>query len=382
METFSPKILILTTRTGGGHMNLARAIKEELPASYEIYIEDPYPSLLHDYYAMLSRYFLTLWDIQYKAFDSPGGSLLFHRGMTFLIKKRVIDVIEKIKPDLIISTHSLLSYEVVKANEQRHEQIPLVFQLTDLEEVHTTWFTEKHAAAYLAPSREIYAQALRNGIDEHLVHATGRPIRKQFLQTAAFNRAETLSALGLDPSVFTVFLQGGAKGSAGVERTVKSILTADVPMQIILAVGNNPVLATHFSNIERLHVLPFTEAIAPYMAASDLIAGKAGASFLTEAFILEKPFLVTTFIPGQEGPSLRFLERHNLGWVRLDAASQKKLLTDVACNPAMMAEKVASIQAYKAWNMQANQTIAPIIERVLRTSNPLLEEEGLREPID
>ncbi|MBA2678836.1 MAG: hypothetical protein H0U76_10650, partial [Ktedonobacteraceae bacterium] len=191
----------------------------------------------------------------------------------------------------------------------------------------------------------------------------------------------------LDPTVFTVFLQGGAKGSAGVERTVKSILTADVPMQIILAAGNNPVLAKHFSNIEHLHVLPFTEAIAPYMAASDLIAGKAGASFLTEAFILEKPFLVTTFIPGQEGPSLRFLERHNLGWVRLDAASQKKLLTDAACNPAMMAEKVTSIQAYKAWNMQANETFAPIIQRILieripRTKNSLLQEESLQEPID
>ncbi len=382
MENFRPKILILTTRTGGGHMNLARAIKEELPARYEICIEDPYPSILHDYYAILSRYFLTAWDIQYKVFDSPPGSLLFHRAMTFLIKQRVIDVIEKIKPDLIISTHSLLSYEVAKANEQRHEEIPLVFQLTDLEEVHTTWFTEKHAAAYLAPSREIYAQALRNGIDEQRLYATGRPIRKQFLQTSAFNRAETLSALGLDPTIFTVFLQGGAKGSAGVERTVKSILTADVPMQIILAAGNNPVLATHFSSIERLYVLPFTEAIAPYMAASDLIAGKAGASFLTEAFILEKPFLVTTFIPGQEGPSLRFLDRHNLGWVRLDAASQKRLLTDVACNPAMMTEKVASIQAYKDWNIQANKTFAPIIEKILMANSPLLEGEGLREPVD
>jgi UDP-N-acetylglucosamine:LPS N-acetylglucosamine transferase len=382
VETFSPNILILTTRTGGGHMNLARAIKEELPAHYKISIEDPYPSILHDYYAILSRYFLTAWDIQYKVFDSPKGALLFHRAMTFLIKQRVIDVIDKIKPDLIISTHSLLSYEVVKANEQRQQEIPLVFQLTDLEEVHTTWFTDKHAAAYLAPSREIYAQALRNGIDEERVYATGRPIRKQFLQTSSFNRAETLSVLGLDPDIFTVFLQGGAKGSAGVERTVKSILTADVPMQIILAVGNNPVLAAHFSNMEHLHVLPFTEAIAPYMAASDLIAGKAGASFLSEAFMLEKPFLVTTFIPGQEGPSLRFLERHNLGWVRLNAASQKQLLTDVACNPVMMAEKITCIRAYKAWNMQANETFAPIIEKVLKANSPLLQGEGLQEPAD
>ncbi len=382
METFRPKILILTTRTGGGHMNLARSMKEKLAARYEIYIEDPYPVLLHDYYAILSRYFLTLWDIQYRVFDSKGGSLLFHHAMTFLIKQRVVDIIEKVKPQLIISTHSLLSYEVARANEQRGEKIPLVFQLTDLEEVHTTWFTEKHAEAYLAPSREIYAQALRNGIDEQRLYATGRPIRKQFLDTSSFKRTEILRALGLDPDIFTVFLQGGAKGSAGIYRTVKSILTADVPMQIILAAGNNPLLATHFAHVERLRVLPFTEAIAPYMAASDLIAGKAGASFLTEAFMLEKPFLVTTFIPGQEGPSLRFLERYNLGWVCLDAASQKRLLTTIASNPAMMTEKVTDIQTYKAWNMQANETFVPIIERLLGIASPLFQEESLQEPVD
>ena len=50
------------------------------------------------------------------------------------------------------------------------------------------------------------------------------------------------------------------------------------------------------------------------MAAADVIAGKAGASFITEAFILEKPFLVTALIAGQETPSLQFIERHNLGW--------------------------------------------------------------------
>lgn len=382
METSRPKILILTTRTGGGHMNLARSLKEKLPPYYEAYIEDPYPDLLHDYYAILSRYFLTAWDIQYKVFDSQPGALLFHRAMTFLIKQSIIDIIEKIKPQLIISTHSLLSYEVARANEQRGENIPLVFQLTDLEEVHTTWFTEKSAVAYLAPSREIYAQALRLGIDEQRLYATGRPIRKQFLDTSSFNRSETLRSLGLDPDLFTIFLQGGAKGSAGIHRTVRSILTADVPMQIILAAGNNPLLAKHFLGIERLHVLPFTEAIAPYMAASDLIAGKAGASFLTEAFILEKPFLVTTFIPGQEGPGLRFLKRHNLGWVCLDAASQKQLLTTIASNPAMMTEKVADIQKYKAWNLQANATFAPIIERLLPVSSPPLRGEGLQELVD
>jgi UDP-N-acetylglucosamine:LPS N-acetylglucosamine transferase len=105
--------------------------------------------------------------------------------------------------------------------------------------------------------------------------------------------------------------------------------------------------------------------IAPYMAAADVIAGKAGASFISEAFMLEKPFLVTAFIPGQETPNLGFIQQHNLGWVCPETTVQTELLIRIASNPGMIAEKMDSIRAYKAWNIQANQHIYPIFDRLL-----------------
>ena len=59
------RVLILTTRTGGGHMNLAQSLKETLSAKYEVSIADPYPDILHRYYAGLSRHLLWFWDVQY-----------------------------------------------------------------------------------------------------------------------------------------------------------------------------------------------------------------------------------------------------------------------------------------------------------------------------
>ncbi len=365
MKTPRPNILIFTTRTGGGHMNLAQSLEEILSVKYNVSIVDPYPDILHHYYAALSRHFLRLWDMQYTYTDNKVGALLLHYYLTFSIRKRVAALLEQIKPELIISTHSLLSYEIAWVNERRAKKIPLVFQLTDLEQTHVSWFTEKRADAYLSPTHEIYVQASRQGIDADRLHVTGRPVRSQFLRPPTSTRADTLTSLGLSPTAFTIFLQGGAKGSAGIDRTVEGILTTEFPIQIILAAGNNTALAAHFTSIERLKVLPFTETIAPYMAASDLIVGKAGASFLSEAFMLEKPCLVTAFIPGQEAPNLRFLERHNLGWVCLDAGAQKRLITTVVSHPTMMTEKVASIRAYKAWNTQANHIIFPLIEELL-----------------
>ena len=370
-----PTILILTTHTGGGHLNLAQSLRDMLEADYEVVIVDPQPGGVDHFYAAASRHFLKYFDWQFAVTDNEIGALWLHRLLTPASRGRLLSIIEQVQPQLLIVTHALLSYLTARVNERLQKRIPLVFQLTDLERLHMTWFTEKHADAYFAPTPEIFAQALEQGIDGDRLYLTGRPVRRQFFEASSYVRDETLAALDLNPAVFTVFLQGGAKGSAGVDRTIEGLLSADVPMQIILAVGNNEKLVSRYAGMERVRTLPFTEMIAPYMAASDVIAGKAGASFISEAFMVEKPFLVTTFIPGQETPSLQFLERHNLGWICLETRAQKELLSKLANDPTMMAEKVASIRAYKAWNMQANLEIGPTIDRLLSAESMINDSE-------
>ena len=360
-----PTILILTTHLGGGHLNLAQALKGVLETHYEVAIVDPQSALVERFYTSVSRHFLKFLEWQFTWTDNEIASLWLQRVLVPLSRKRLLSIIEHIQPQLIITTHALLSYATARVNEGRRKRVPLVFQLTDLEQLHMTWFTEKRADAYLVPTCEIFSQSLEQGIDKNRLYLTGRPVRRQFLEVSPGGGREMLAALDFDPGVFTVFLQGGAKGSARVDQTIESLLSMEVPIQIILAIGNNEKMAARYAGMERVRTLPFTEVIAPYMAAADMIAGKAGASFISEAFMLEKPFLVTAFIRGQETPNLRFIERHNLGWVCTETTAQKELLTRIASNPALITEKVDGIRAYKAWNVQANQHICPVIERLL-----------------
>ncbi len=360
-----PTILILTTHTGGGHLNLAQALKGILEARYKVMIENPQSALVAAFYSIVSRHGLKFLTWQYAFTDTKFTALWLQREVTLFGSKRIASVIEHSQPDLIITTHALLSYATARVNERRRKRVPLVFQLTDLDQVHRTWFVEKEADAYFAPTAEIFAQAQAQGMATNRLYLTGRPVRRQFWEASLEARKATLSALGLDPGIFTLFLQGGAKGSAGVDQTIEGLLSADVPLQIMLAVGTNVKMAERYVGHERVRTLPFTELIAPYMAAADIIAGKAGASFIAEAFVLEKPFLVTTFIPGQETPNLQFIERHNLGWICTETAEQQALLAKLASNPGMIATKVESIRSYKAWNMQANQQLGPIIDKLL-----------------
>ncbi len=365
MQASKPTILIITSRTGGGHMNLAQSLKQMLQEDYTVVIYDPLPKSVDSWYADVSRHDVNFLARLFKYTDIRFMSWFLNSILAFLLAHRLQKSIGRVRPQLLMTTHPILGYPLARTNAHLPKPLPLVFQLTDLERVHSMWFTEKHADAYLAPTREIFAQVLARGIEQERVCLTGRPIRQQFLEVSTATRDETLATLDFEPNIFTIFLQGGAKGSAQVDSVVEFLLRADIPVQIILAVGNNTQMAEAYTGIKQVYTVPFTESIAQYMNAADIIVGKAGASFVTEAFMLGKPFLVTTVIPEQETPTLTFIERHNLGWVRLEVAAQQKLLLQIAQNPALVAEKVASIQVYRAWNIQANATLRAVISQLV-----------------
>ncbi len=321
LKTPKPKVLILTSYTGGGHVTLAQSIKDILGDNYETDFAFPLPSIIHRYYTWTERHAFNIWELSFNVSDNEQAALRIHKIVASLIHKRLLALIEQSKPQLIISIHPFLHYSIARVNEEISQRIPLVFLLPELDYIHSAWLTEKTGDAYLMPTREIFNQ---------------------------------------------VFLQGGGEGTAGIDRTVNSMLASDTPIQIILATGTNKRLAARYSGIANLRALPYVETIAPYMAAADLVAGKAGPTFMYETIMLEKPFLATFYIPGQETLNLRFIERNNLGWVCLEAEAQKQLITGLASDPDIMAEKVTSIRAFRAWNMQMNQAVYPLIERLVQ----------------
>ena len=217
-------------------MNLAQSLKEMLEADYDITIVDPQDPGIGRSYVWMSRHFRQFLTWQYTLTDNAPVALWLQRVLALRSRRRFQRVIEQARPQLIIVTHAFLSYVVARASEHLH--IPLVFQLTDLGQLHMTWFSEKHATAYLAPSREIFMQALEQGIARERLHLTGRPLRRQFLE--ASERNETLAALKLDPGVLTLFLQGGA------------------------LVGTQATHTARFGYAESLHDLPGTYLADPW----------------------------------------------------------------------------------------------------------------------
>src|SRR5881227_536672 len=99
-------ILILTSKTGGGHISLAEALRDqlvngELPEDTKhenviqdtnngaISIVDPQPGLFHLHYRLVSRYALWLWAAEFQFFDVPRRAQLAHRVFTQLVRRHI-----------------------------------------------------------------------------------------------------------------------------------------------------------------------------------------------------------------------------------------------------------------------------------------------------
>jgi UDP-N-acetylglucosamine:LPS N-acetylglucosamine transferase len=240
---------------------------------------------------------------------------------------------------------------------------PFLMLFSDPNGVHRSWLTEKRAQATFAPTKETYQQALDSGFDPLKTHFTGWPVRAQFYHATPI----PLSQLGLDEKKFTVFLQGGGDGAARFTSKVENLLGID-GVQIILAAGTNRKLYHQFEGRTNIHSLPFTTEIAPYMSAANVIMGKAGPNVLFESVTLGKPFIATSYIPGQEEVNLGFIRRHKLGWIALKNASQQYIIRLLAADRCLFNQRIQTVDAYRKMNTRATERISSLIDDFLEES--------------
>ncbi|HEX7735826.1 MAG TPA: glycosyltransferase [Ktedonobacteraceae bacterium] len=388
-------ILILTSKTGGGHISIAESLRDLISAAARpsssvsapdtgqvsgpgITIIDPQPRFFHLHYRLVSRYALGLWAAEFQFFDTPKRARLAHRVFTRLVRGQLNELLDRVQPDLIVTTYPFLTWEAMRVLEERPTRVPMALFFSDANGVHAAWLSERNAAASFAPTSETYEQALATGFAPERLHLVGWPVRAQFLdahQTMQETRAAQLTRLGLDPERFTVFLQGGGEGAARVGRTIEHILgPADFTneIQIILATGTNRALQERYQHTPHLAVLPFTREIAPVMAAADIIMGKAGPNMLFESVTLGKPFIATAYIPGQEEANLAFIQRHGLGHVAIQPEEQRQILSSLIHEPARLQEMIASVDNQRQANNAAMQRIVPLLNQLVEPASLLV----------
>jgi hypothetical protein len=199
--------------------------------------------------------------------------------------------------------------------------VPFLVILTDLADFPPHFWIEPGIDRVIVGSDEAVTQALAAGIpDERITRTSGMILHPRFYEGGA--RDSLRRELGIPEDGFVVLVLFGGKGSPEMLPLSRLLLQESSRWHIVAICGDNPRLLGSMAPLEasasgRLRAIGFTDRVADYMAAADLLVTKPGPGSLAEALHRKLPVVVTCnlYTVPQERFNARFIEKEGLGLV-------------------------------------------------------------------
>jgi processive 1,2-diacylglycerol beta-glucosyltransferase len=311
-----PRVLLLSATSGAGHVRAAQALEKAFLARGGCAVEH-IDALQH-----VSKFFQRVYDKAYISMVRRApelmGLLYDRTDQPWLHPRRrlaldrlntgpMIRLLKRIQPDLCVATHFLpaeiIAWLIAKRKLHAHNAIVV----TDYD-VHAMWLCRTVDRYYLAI--EEAAQYLAGiGVPKEKLCVTGIPIDPLF--ATPVNKSEARKDLGLDAGATMVLISAGGYGIGPVQLLVKDLLAVERPWQIVAIAGKSEKTRKHLEELAktggklpsgspRLCPVGFTTEMDKYMAAADLMVGKAGGLTTSEALARGLPMALIEPIPGQE----------------------------------------------------------------------------------
>ena len=370
------RVLILMSKTGGGHLASAQAIQATFAAQYGDTVEATIVDLLMDYlpwpmreapksYGWIANRTPWLWSTLYRAGHTSWLAEPIIEATVRLSSTSIMEMFVHYRPDLIVSVHPLVQELALHALERLRAHIPYAIVVTDLATVHPLWFHPQAARCYVA-SDSAYQTGLTAGLAADQLRMYGLPVRPIFAQPTR-PRAELRAELGMDPDLPAVLLVGGGDGIgrvAVIARAIgKQLGARRTPMgQMIVVCGRNKRLQTTVASEPwsiPVQVHGFVNNMSDWMSACDCIVTKAGPGTIAESLIRGLPILLSGYIPGQEEGNVPYVVDNEVGIF--------------ATEPAAIASQTAR------WFGPARTELPRMAENAKRLANPHSTENIVRD---
>lgn len=346
------RLLSLHFESGSGHKAIVDAVCDRLirfyPGKFNIktvefldFIGDKALSfstkkLYNDYLV----YFPQLYHLYYKIGDNRLViellAKLLNRKKYWIGIRKIIDVY---KPDVCLTFNPHLADHFKTVAKEDGIKLPVINIVTDPFSIHSLW-ASPDADLVLSFSQIAKQRMIELGTPEDRIAVLPYPVRDEFCEKYSINQLR--DELNIPKSNFTITI---IEGGSGIEKIIKSLeilLNKNIKnTTILIATGKN---RKYFNEVEKLSlrypeiIIPFsfTSKINLYMAASDLIAGKAGPGVIFEALCLGKPILVTGYMPGQEAGNYEYIRDNNFGWAAFEPQKIAELMYDIINNQSIL----------------------------------------------
>lgn len=327
MSTPFKKILVLSVSAGAGHVRAAEALVEQF-SSDQLAPEIVHLDILkYTSKAMRTLYSRAYFDVAkaapellgwiYDYLDKPWKNENRIRALELLNISLLVKVLERIQPDVVVSTHFLPADIITYLRRKKKYSCPQAVVLTDFD-AHALWLN-RDVDLYCAACEEERAYLIALGMPPDKVVTTGIPIHPVFARekdTAAMRRKHGLPA---DKPV--ILVSAGGFGITNIEHIVEALTRIASPVTIVALCGSNTgaaeVITKTFSARSSVHTVlavGHTTEMDEYMSAADLMIGKPGGLTSSEVLAKHLPMIIVNPIPGQEERNADYLLEHGTAW--------------------------------------------------------------------
>ena len=341
---------------GKGHYVPAKAVMESLnEMGVETHLEEFFSYLDIKWIGKINKFYwrsmLRMPGLERKLSkhndaDSNGMELAVNMARK-LCTKKLLSRLDEFRPDFIFATHPYASTILPEMLYSAGINIPVYYFATDVFSAPVATICDKLRRFYIA-TEEGKERVLKMGQKPDTVVLSPFPLQKSVAEGEKLSKEEARHKLGLNPSLFTLQLNLGGEG-IGSLLLLKNLLKADKPMQIVILGGMDKKGTAHINEIIRnadakntkVSVPGFVSNVNEYLAASDIVAGRAGINTIVEAMYAHRPFLITELVYTVL-PSAEYIVSHKVGWNTSDNPEEA---TDIVLDAFAHPEKLEEMES-------------------------------------
>lgn len=357
-----PKILIISSDTGGGHRSAAAAIAAGVQKFFEGQsyavrvvraVEESHAitAKLVSLYNWLLRNRQNWMKYLYWAVNRirPETREFVHRRCIGYC----LELFERWCPHVVVSVHPLTQHIFGRVLKELKlaDRIPLVSVVTDPYYGFWKGWACDDVTLYLVASDDARRQLIDYGIAPERIKISGMPVHPKFAYPGEEAAQAARRALGLDPEKFTVFVNAGWEGGGNIPQIFRELVRGQLEVQAIFLAGKNEELKADAESVAAgasfpVKVIGYSDHVEQLMSAANVMISKLGGLTTFEAFACRLPIIadgITAPMP-QEAGAASLLVKRGAG-VLLQRASDvvpviRRMVEDSAHYSAMRAATI------------------------------------------
>ena len=323
-----PKILIISSDTGGGHRSAAAAIVAGVQKffdgeSYAVRVVRAVEESHHLAEKLVRLYNWILrnrqhWMKYYYWIINrirPDTREFFHRRCVGYVR----ELFERWCPHIVVSVHPLTQHIFGRVLKELglEGRVPLVSVVTD--PCYGFWkgWACDAVTLYLVASEEARRQLIDYGVAPERIKISGMPVHPKFAYPGEEAAQAARRALGLDPEKFTVFVNAGWVGGGNIPQIFRELARGELDVQAIFLAGKNEDLRAAAETIALdapfpIKVIGYSDEIEKLMSAANVMVSKLGGLTTFEALACRVPIIadmITEPMPQEAGTANLIAQR-------------------------------------------------------------------------